>query len=88
MDETVASQIEEIRRRLAEIDDEREHLAAEETERRDELLDEEHKLETRLAELEDQAVDDEAGEAEKGAAAQTDLTRTPKLPENDESDQG
>lgn len=91
MDEHAASEIVEIRRRLTEIDDEREHIPAGDTKRSEELLDEEHRLETRLAELEDHAVEGEAGEAEEEAAAQTDLTRTPKLPDtepNSESDNG
>lgn len=88
MDEQAASEIREIRRRLTEIDDERGHIPAGDTKRSEELLDEEHRLETRLAELEDQAVEGEAGEAEEEAAAQTDLTRTPKLPDTEPNSEG
>jgi predicted nuclease with TOPRIM domain len=85
MDEVVASEIEEIRTRLGEIHDERKQLAAEDA-RRDELVDEEHKLQNRLSELKDRVAQEEAGEAEKEAAEQTDLTRTPELPDSkDES---
>lgn len=83
MDEVVASEIEDIRTRLVEINDEREHIPENETGRRDELLDEEHKLEIRLTELEDHLAEEDAGAAEKRAAAQTDLTRTPKLPDSE-----
>jgi hypothetical protein len=83
MDEAVASEIKDIRTRLVEIHDEREHLAENETARREELLDEEHKLENRLAELEDRLAEEDAGVAEKRAAAQTDLTGTPKLPDSE-----
>lgn len=88
MDEVVASEIQEIRSRLSEIEDEREHIRAEDAKRLEELLDEEHSLVTRLAELEDQAVEDEPGEAEEEAAAQTDLTRPPKLPDNESISEG
>jgi predicted nuclease with TOPRIM domain len=83
MDEAVASEIEEIRTRLGEISDERKQLSAEDA-RREELVDEEHKLQNRLSELEDRVADEDAGEAEKEAAAQTDLTRTPELPDSED----
>ena len=83
MDEAVASEIEDIRTRLLEITDESEHIAENESGRREELLDEEHKLESRLAELEDHMAEEDAGVAEKRAAAQTDLTRPPELPDSE-----
>lgn len=86
MDEAVASEIEKIKTRLAAIGDEREHLSAEDTGRRKALVDEEHKLETRLVELEDRLAEEDTGDAEHQAAAQTDLTRTPKLPDTEPDD--
>jgi predicted nuclease with TOPRIM domain len=83
MDEELASEIEDICTRLVEIQEEREHLPENEAGRREELLDEEHKLENRLAELEDRLAEEDAGVAEKRAADQTDLTRTPKLPDSE-----
>ena len=83
MDEAVASEIEDIRTRLLEITDEREHIPENESGRREELLDEEHELESRLAELEDHLAEEDAGVAEKRAAAQTDLTRPPELPDSE-----
>jgi predicted nuclease with TOPRIM domain len=84
MDEAIASEIEDIRTRLSEISDEREHLSGDNHGRGKELLDEEHQLQNRLAELEDRVAEEDAGEAEKKAAAQTDLTQTPKLPDSDD----
>jgi chromosome segregation ATPase len=82
VEETVASEIDELRDRLGEIRHEREHLSEEDRSRRDELLEEENKLGNRLSELEDRLAEEDAGTAEKGAAAQTDLTRPPKLPDS------
>lgn len=84
MDEAVASEIEDIRKRLIEIHDERSHLPEAETRRKELLLEEEHKLENRLVELEDRLADEDAGVAETQAAAQTDLTRTPDLPDSED----
>lgn len=81
MEQALVAELEEVQDRLEEIKSERENLAASATSRHEELLDEEHELETRLEELRDHVAKKEAGTAEKKAAAQTDLTRSPKLPE-------
>jgi len=83
MNEALASEIEDIRTRLVEIHQEREHLPENEAGRREELLNEEHELENRLAELEDRLAQEDAGVAEKRVSDQTDLTRTPKLPDSE-----
>lgn len=85
MNETLISEIEEIKARLGEIADEREHLPGESEERREELLAEEHRLENRLTVLEDEVVEKDSGEAEEEASKQTDLTRSPQLPEDSEN---
>lgn len=85
MQETIAREIEEIRDRLAEIDDERIHLDEGDETRREQLLREERRLEVRLGEIEVRVADDR-GVAEEKAANQADLTRTPNLPDSkDES---
>lgn len=85
MQETIAREIEEIRDRLAEIDDERIHLDEGDETRREQLLREERRLEVRLGEIEERVADDR-GVAEEKAANQADLTRTPNLPDSkDES---
>lgn len=85
MNETLTSEIEEIRARLGAIADEREHLPDASGDRREELLAEEHKLETRLTVLEDEVVGKDSGEAQEEASRQTDLTRSPQLPEDPEN---
>jgi hypothetical protein len=81
MDPTgIANEILKIRKRLTEISEIRSQLPAEAFVERTELLDEEHELEAYLADLRDQAAKAGAGFASAGASAQTDLTRTPKLP--------
>lgn len=82
MNETLVSEIEEIKARLSEIADERKHLPEKSEDRREELLAEEHKLETRLTALEDEVVEQDSGEAQEEASKQTDLTRSPQLPED------
>jgi hypothetical protein len=73
-------EIEGIQMRLGEIANERDRLPDDADRRRQELLDEEHRLEARLIELEDEVATSDRGAAEEEAAAQTDLTRSPKLP--------
>ena len=85
MNETLISEIEEIKARLGEIADEREHLPEESEERSEELLAEEHRLENRLTALEDEVVEKDSGEAQEEASKQTDLTRSPQLPEDSEN---
>lgn len=81
MDTTALSdEILRIRERLAEIAEIRKQLPTEAFAERTELLDEEHQLEARLAELKDEASQAGAGYAEANASAQTDLTRPPNLP--------
>lgn len=84
MNETLISEIEEIQARLGEIADEREHLPEGSEDRREDLLAEEHRLETRLVLLENEVVEKDSGEAEEEASKQTDLTRSPQLPEDSE----
>jgi hypothetical protein len=76
----VADEILKIRERLVEIAEIRKQLPAEAFAERTELLDEEHQLDARLAELKDEAARRGAGYAEANATARTDLTRTPNLP--------
>lgn len=81
MDTTaVADEILKIRERLAEIADIRRQLPAEAFAERTELLDEEHQLDARLAELKDEATKAGAGYAEVKASATSDLARPPSLP--------
>jgi predicted nucleic acid-binding Zn-ribbon protein len=83
MQDTIAREIEQLRNRLAEIEDERSHLDAADKARREELLAEERRLEARLAEIEER-MSDERGVAEEKVSHQTDLTRTPRLPESED----
>jgi predicted nuclease with TOPRIM domain len=82
VDESLASKIEAIRTRLVEIEDERSNLADDAFAAKTDLLDEEHELQARLAELKDRAAAETAGAAEVGAAEQTDLTAPPRLPDS------
>lgn len=86
MDESVAAEIERIKTRLAAINDERELLSVQESRRREALIDEEHTLEARLADLKDRLAEEDAGDAEQQAAAQTDITRTPRLPDDESNE--
>ena len=83
MNQTVIAKIEETRRRLAEIAERRRELPEDAFVERTDLLDEEHELEALLAELSDRASKEVTGEAEEQAAAQTDLTKTPHLPDTE-----
>lgn len=83
MQDTIAREIEQLRDRLAEIEDERSHLDDADRARREELLAEESCLEVRLAEIEER-LSDEPGAAEEKVSNQTDLTRTPRLPESED----
>lgn len=83
MRDGVVSEIEEIRKRLEEIVRERQHLLSEDIAGREVLIEEERRLEKRLAELEYLALGDDTGEAEATAAEQTDITQTPRLPEEE-----
>ena len=83
MQGTIAGEIKQIRDRLVEIEDERSHLDDADQTRHKELLAEEKRLEVRLAEIEER-LSDERGDAEEKATHQTDLTRTPRLPESEE----
>lgn len=76
----IADEIMRIRERLVEIAEIRKQLPAEAFAERTELLDEEHELDARLADLKDEAANRGAGYAEANAAAQIDLTRSPNLP--------
>lgn len=81
MHEDIAEEIEDLRTRISDIEEERAGRP-EDDPGREELLQEERRLEVRLAELEEQ-IATKRGEAEEKAASQTDLTTTPKLPEDD-----
>jgi predicted nucleic acid-binding Zn-ribbon protein len=81
--DNIAREIELLRDRLAEIEDERSHLDDADQTRREELLAEERRLEVRLAEVEER-LSDERGVAEEKLSHQTDLTRTPRLPESED----
>lgn len=83
MQDTIAREIEQLRDRLAEIEDERSHLDDADQARREELLAEESRLEVRLAEIEER-LSDERGVAEEEVSHHTDLTRTPRLPESED----
>ena len=85
MNETLISEIVDIKARLVVIAEEREHLSEEPEDRREELLAEERRLETRLTALEDEVVETDSGEAQNQASKQTDLTRSPQLPEDPEN---
>lgn len=80
MQEDIAQEIERLRIRLAEIEEERADTSEDDPDREG-LLREERPLEVRLGELEEQVAKDR-GEAEEKVASQTDLTKTPKLPED------
>jgi hypothetical protein len=83
MDTTaITTEILEIRDRLGDIEEIRKTLREDDFARRAELLDEEHELEARLAELRGEAAKAGAGLAEKHAASAADTTRTPDLPES------
>lgn len=84
MDDAFIAEIAGIRMRLGEIANERDHLPDDAERRRRELLDEEDGLEARLIELEDEVAESDRGTAEEEAAVQTDLTRSPKLPNHAE----
>lgn len=81
LQDTIARELEQIRDRLLEIEDERSHLDESDEKRHHELLREEQRLENRLTEIEEEVTEDRGGAREK-AASQTDLTRSPKLPDS------
>lgn len=81
MDATeIANEIQRLRGRLDKMDELRGSLAEDAFAERAELLDEEHRIQARLGELRELASKAGAGMAERKAAAQTDLTRTPGMP--------
>lgn len=82
MEQSISSEIGQIRARLTEIRHERESLATGADGDEAQLLEEEHGLERRLTELTDNASSERAGEAERIAAEQTDVTRAPELPDD------
>jgi len=79
-DSSIADELERIRQRLIEIEKERQDLPAED-ETRKKLKNEEHRLETRLAELSDDSARSDEALAQKRAADQARLDHTPNLPE-------
>lgn len=80
--ETLAEKIQRIRNRLAEIARERQDTPADDFACRSELLDEEHTLEARLSELQDEATDLGVGIAQREAGKATDYERVPDVPED------
>lgn len=80
MTDPVTSEIERIEARLDAIAEERAHLHPSAAARKEDLLNEEHLLVTRLTELQDKASRRRGRSAEERAAAQTDLNRAPRLP--------
>lgn len=80
--ETLAEKIQRIRGRLAEIAREREVAAPEDFARKLELLDEEHSLQARLGELQDEAADLGVGIAQREAGAASDYERVPDIPQD------
>lgn len=78
MPENATPEIERILARLEAIEQERMRLGSDADARREELMKEEHELDTRLTELQDAA--SRPGTAMERAAAQTEITRTPRLP--------
>lgn len=83
--ETLSAKIERIRKRLAGIESERAELPEDDFAKRSELLDEEHTLQARLAELQDEAA--EAGIAQREAGKASDYERVPKIPSESERPQ-
>jgi hypothetical protein len=77
---SVTDEITKIRARLSEIEHERTSLEPTDFASRAELIDEEHDLHARLAELTEIANRDDSSPAAEHASAATDLTRTPQLP--------
>jgi hypothetical protein len=82
--ETLVEKIKRIRRRLDEIEQERASLPADSLSRRSDLLDEEHTLQARLAELQDEAADEDSHLAQKEAGEASDYERMPEIPEKGE----
>lgn len=81
---TLATKIERIRRRLEDIEHERAELPPGNFARRSELLDEEHTLQARLGELQDEAAEAGVGLAEKKAGVASNYERVPEIPSNGE----
>lgn len=85
--ETLANRIKRIRDRLTEIENERSSLPSDDFDRRSELMDEERTLDSRLAELKDEAAREGNGLAETQAREATEYERVPDVPpQQDERD--
>lgn len=80
--ETLSDKIQRIRQRLADIAQERQDAPADDFARRSELLDEEHTLQARLAELQEEAAANGAGLAKEEAGTASDYDRVPEIPED------
>ncbi len=80
--ETLADKIQRIRSRLVEIARERQGTQSDDFVRRSELLDEEHTLQARLSELQDEAVNLGVGIAEREAGKASEYERISDLPED------
>jgi predicted nucleic acid-binding Zn-ribbon protein len=77
----LADRIARVRERLAEIEEERAELQSDDFSRKAELLDEEHTLEARLAELRSEASESGVGIAEREAAGASSYERVPEIPD-------
>lgn len=83
--EELADKILRIRNRLAEIEKERADSAANDFAKKAELLDEQHTLEARLGELQDEAAREGVGIAQKEAGAASDYESVPDVPDETEA---
>lgn len=82
--DTLAAKIQDLRARLAEIADERQALPSDDFAKRAELLDEEHTLQAKLGELQDEAAEEGAGLAQREAGEASDYERVPDIPSEDD----
>lgn len=85
--ETLSAKIERIRKRISGIESERAEVPEDDFAKRSELLDEEHTLQARLAELQDEAAGAGAGIAQREASRASDYERVPNIPSENERPQ-
>lgn len=71
--ETLADQIQNVRQRLSDIEDERANVAPDDFSRKADLIDEERTLEARLAELRDRAAQEMGGTPGSTAGPSSDM---------------
>lgn len=75
--ETLADQIQRVRSRLSDIEDERANIASDDFSRKADLIDEERTLEARLAELRDQAAQEMVATPGNAAGPTSDKSQEP-----------